>query len=352
MSGHRILEDLQDHGFDNVAYTYYTGMGPPHYRDSTGNVVPFEAVQALQARRALENLPPEVTAEDIEKSDSQSESAMQSEDGDGVERLVVESEKGSTTSKGERDNIQDQGDDQDSDEMDTDDDQTQAPAGQGQTSGNAVPANPTATAAKSPRGKRWSEMKEWKKVVAAANGTGPCPDNVYDLVDACLRYQRQPQLKHQYAKVLAKAVKNGWTAKTSELQQAHEDRLKVERRYNKLEKALDLQKSKVARLESELKKAQQKGGKTTVLAAKKSPSKGKNKETASTNLTFQLPLPAVPEARMTSQAPKSVKQYVQHSETLLDQGATMLRSTGEAGWSERTVSWLAMVETRPELKYK
>ena len=153
-------------------------------------------------------------------------------------------------------------------------------------------------------------MKKWKKVITATNRTGPCPDNVYDLVDACLRYQRQPQLKHQYAKVLAKAVKNGWTAKTSELQQAHEDRLKVERRYNKLEKALDLQKSKVARLESELKKAQQKGNKTTILVAKKSPSKGKNKKTALTNLTFQLPLPAIPEARMTSQAPKSVKQYV------------------------------------------
>jgi len=97
-------------------------MGPPHYRDNTSNVIPFKAVQALQARRALENLPLKVTAKDIEKSDSQSKSAMQSEDGNGIKRLIVESEKGSTTFKGERDNIQDQGDDQNFNKMDTDDD--------------------------------------------------------------------------------------------------------------------------------------------------------------------------------------------------------------------------------------
>ena len=45
-------------------------MGPPYYRDSISNVVPFETVQALQAYYALENLLLEVMVEDIEKSDS------------------------------------------------------------------------------------------------------------------------------------------------------------------------------------------------------------------------------------------------------------------------------------------
>ena len=138
----------------------------------------------------------------------------------------------------------------------------------------------------------------------------------------------------------------------STTQKAQSDTDKMEKKLNKMDKQLDKKKAEVVRLEAELKKAMQKNGKTTVLAAKKSPSKGKNKEAASTNPTFQLPLPLVPEARMTSHAPKSVKQYVQHSETLLDQGATMLRSTEEAGWSDRAVNWLAIVETRPEIKYK
>jgi hypothetical protein len=366
-TGRGLLQDLlNDRSFDNIAYTRVTGLGPDHFIDSRGRIVSDAGVQAQAERRTLVDQTPEVTAEDIMQGNFDDGSGMQHNNGDDQERFDVVSPvqeyyqddngndelpfpDGQNAGKDVRFQTPDGGSEPPAHDSSPSRDGSEPPVVQEQGAQAAVPTAPAAK--KSPRGKRWSEMKEWQLVIAAAKGTGPCPDNVYQIVDHCMRFQKQTKLKTKYAEILARAVENGWEDKTSAIQQAQSDIEKMEKKLDRANKQLDKKKAEVVRLEAELKKAMQKNGKTTVLAAKKSPSKGKNKETASADPTFQLPLPAVPEARMTSQAPKSVKQYVQHSETLLDQGARLLRSTEEAGWSERAVNWLATVETRPELKY-
>jgi hypothetical protein len=113
-----------------------------------------------------------------------------------------------------------------------------------------------------------------------------------------------------------------------------------------------MEKATVFGLQKKLKEAEQKAGKTSVLAAKKAVSRAKGKDKAPAVPTFQLPLPPAPDARMTATAPKTVQPYVIQSESLLDQGANILRSTEEGSWSDRAVTWVTMVEARPEIKFK
>jgi hypothetical protein len=190
------------------------------------------------------------------------------------------------------------------------------------------------------------------KIVKAADGEISCPDNINALVASCLAYKGQPELKERYALIYTKAIKNGWIEKTQALQSAEDALRKLEAKYKKLDRELDMSKAEVFGLKKKLKEAEQKAGKTSVLAAKKAVARAKGKETAPAIPTFQLPLPPAPEARMTTTAPKTAKPYVSHSESLLDQGVDILRSTEQGNWSDRAVSWLAMVETRPEIKFK
>jgi hypothetical protein len=345
-SGQASLQNLfDDTSFDSIAFTLVEGDGPPYYVDSTNRRVSNEEVQALADRRRMDAQMPEITAEEIEQMGYTNQ-------GNDAERFQVVSDNELSSSESEDDPEQADKDEEMPGQGEEDGDQAPTTASRTQQQANPAPANTATPAARSPRTKRWSEMKEWKLIIAVAKGTCPCPDNIYDLVDFCMEYQNKTVLKKKYAGILARAVENGWYQKAAELQAARDDLRKSDRRLNKVEKELKSSNTKIARLESELKKAEQKAGKTSVLAVKKAITKAKGKQRAEPAPTFQLPLPPVPEKRATLEAPKSTQTYVAHSEALLDQACKIMRSTENEDWSERAVGWLTMAETRPELKFK
>ncbi len=74
----------------------------------------------------------------------------------------------------------------------------------------------------------------------------------------------------------------------------------------KVEKELESSNTKIARLESDLKKAKQKASKTSILATKKAITKAKGKQRVEPALTFYLLLLPVLEKRAILEALKSI----------------------------------------------
>jgi hypothetical protein len=365
---------IEPDNFDHLAFTTKVTDKETYTIDHLGNRVTEEMIQEQQARQAQYDETPEVTADEI-----MAERTESSDNGE-EELAVVTPEHGSNNGDAEddEDHISDSPKDEfrssDSDDeaaavdqdnkkvaikrggdaaSDTEDDEEPSPAGKkpiASTTRTTVPAGP--------RKKRWSEMPAWKKVIAAARGEKECPDNIDQIVADCLAYQERTELNAKNANYLKRALHNGFYSKIAQLAAAEKDRNKAERNEGKMEKKYDQEHQKVVALEKklalakkEIQQLKQRSGKSTVLAAKKSAAKGKGKETASTIPTFQLALPPIPDSRMTTTAPKATKPFITHTEMLLDQGVKIMRATDVEDWSDQAVNWVAMAESRPEIKY-